>query len=393
MSKLKVAIYHNLPTGGAKRALFELVKNTNNSVGYDVYTPYEDNEDYMPLNDLVENVFTLQKQRKTFNRFAKNIFMSDVLFMNRYEKRVAEEINSKDYDLVFVHHSVELQSPTILRYIKHKKLYYMQEPRRVDYEYLLKKTSYRHSAISWLLSIPRRKFTRSMDSKNVHFADSIICNSYYSLESIIRAYGVVPRVNYLGVDTNTFRLGASIKKTNSLLCVGALDSFKQQMLLLESIKLLDLSNKPKIIFVYDRFSDTYKQQLIDFAKQNSIDLELRMRVTDAELAKIYRQVAATVCVASLEPFGFTPLESIACGTPAIAIKEGGYRETVTDGKNGLLVDRDKAEIAKAIKKVLDGTVKFDTTAEMFKYVENDWSWKSAASKLLTNYELIHEKNR
>ena len=50
----------------------------------------------------------------------------------------------------------------------------------------------------------------------------------------------------------------------------------------------------------------------------------------------------------LEPFGFAPLEANACGLPVIAVAEGGVRETVTDGLNGLLVEYDVNEMARAI---------------------------------------------
>ena len=39
----------------------------------------------------------------------------------------------------------------------------------------------------------------------------------------------------------------------------------------------------------------------------------------------------------LEPFGLAPLEACACGTPVVAIAEGGVRETIVDGKNGRVV--------------------------------------------------------
>ena len=37
----------------------------------------------------------------------------------------------------------------------------------------------------------------------------------------------------------------------------------------------------------------------------------------------------------LEPLGLAPLEAMSFGLPVVAIKEGGLRETVIDGYNGL----------------------------------------------------------
>ena len=37
----------------------------------------------------------------------------------------------------------------------------------------------------------------------------------------------------------------------------------------------------------------------------------------------------------IEDFGIFPVESMSCGTPVLALKKGGYTESVVDGKNGI----------------------------------------------------------
>jgi glycosyltransferase involved in cell wall biosynthesis len=59
-----------------------------------------------------------------------------------------------------------------------------------------------------------------------------------------------------------------------------------------------------------------------------------------------------VCAAELEPIGFTPLEAMACGTPVVAVREGGYKETVVDGHNGRLLERDADCLGAAIAALL-----------------------------------------
>lgn len=51
-----------------------------------------------------------------------------------------------------------------------------------------------------------------------------------------------------------------------------------------------------------------------------------------------------------EPFGLVVVESMACGTPVIAYKEGSMPELIRDGKTGFLVDTQEEMIA-ALKKI------------------------------------------
>lgn len=56
-----------------------------------------------------------------------------------------------------------------------------------------------------------------------------------------------------------------------------------------------------------------------------------------ELADYYRAADLFVTTPWYEPFGITPLEAMACGTPVIGSDVGGIRFTVRDGETGRLV--------------------------------------------------------
>ena len=60
------------------------------------------------------------------------------------------------------------------------------------------------------------------------------------------------------------------------------------------------------------------------------------RVTDDELARLYAGAKAFLALATDEDFGMTPVEAMAAGTPVIAFAGGGYKESVIDGKTGVL---------------------------------------------------------
>jgi glycosyltransferase involved in cell wall biosynthesis len=59
------------------------------------------------------------------------------------------------------------------------------------------------------------------------------------------------------------------------------------------------------------------------------------RVPDEEVADILSEAKAVVCCAD-EDFGIVPVEAQAAGVPVIAYGVGGHRESVEDGRHGVL---------------------------------------------------------
>ncbi|GAA3664854.1 glycosyltransferase [Microbacterium marinilacus] len=73
-------------------------------------------------------------------------------------------------------------------------------------------------------------------------------------------------------------------------------------------------------------------------------------VTDARLRWLYRHASALVA-ASYEDYGLAPLEAGAFGRPAIALRDGGFLDTVREGVSGVFFDTPEAEpIARAIER-------------------------------------------
>ena len=65
-------------------------------------------------------------------------------------------------------------------------------------------------------------------------------------------------------------------------------------------------------------------------------------VSDAQLRWAYRHAVALVAP-SIEDFGLTPLEAGAFAKPTLALRGGGYLDTVAEGVNGLFFDRPDAD--------------------------------------------------
>lgn len=75
-------------------------------------------------------------------------------------------------------------------------------------------------------------------------------------------------------------------------------------------------------------------------------------VSDAQLRWAYAHADALVA-ASYEDFGITPLEASAWGVPTVALRGGGYLDTIREGVNGTFVDEaDPEALAVGIRRAL-----------------------------------------
>lgn len=80
-------------------------------------------------------------------------------------------------------------------------------------------------------------------------------------------------------------------------------------------------------------------------------------VSDATLRWLYANCSGLVAV-SHEDFGLTPLEANAFGKPALALRAGGYLDTVVEGRSGVFVEAaTPKDIATGIERLR--TVRFD----------------------------------
>ena len=77
------------------------------------------------------------------------------------------------------------------------------------------------------------------------------------------------------------------------------------------------------------------------------DVVFGQDLTDAQLRWAYAHATALIA-ASHEDFGITPLEASAWGVPTVALRAGGYLDTIVEGVNGVFVE------APTVEAVTDG---------------------------------------
>ena len=72
---------------------------------------------------------------------------------------------------------------------------------------------------------------------------------------------------------------------------------------------------------------------------------------ESVLIDYYSRCRGLVTTAMDEDFGLTVVEAMASGKPVIAVGEGGYLESVLDGKTGVLIGCKEGDIVKAVKMI------------------------------------------
>lgn len=91
-----------------------------------------------------------------------------------------------------------------------------------------------------------------------------------------------------------------------------------------------------------------------------------------------------------EPFGITPLESMACGTPVLGSNVGGIKSTVIDGKTGFLVPpNNPAVLAQRIIELLSSNTLMTYFKEnAIRHVNENLTWMKATHLTANMYERI-----
>lgn len=222
--------------------------------------------------------------------------------------------------------------------------YYCLEPHRGLYEDVLHRTiegTPKRSLFltSLLLGKQRRrdqKFVSRLDKmKNV----SISGNSAWIQKRISEVYGIesqvlLPTVN-LAVWNNHNSENDPATIGDYVVTIGAASHVKGTWQTIEMLAGTGIS------LALVGGGDGYDlARLRERAEQLDVKVDIQPRLSQDDLVTLVQQALAVVSLAYDEPFGLTPIEAQAAGTPALMVDEGGFQYTVEDGVSGRLLPRD-----------------------------------------------------
>lgn len=286
-----------------------------------------------------------------------------VAAMDAHCRRCAEAIDRGGFDVLFANSCQFFRTTSIGRFATTPTVLYLGEPYRRLYE---------ASPRPWWLAPPRHAGRgRGLANVRAAFTDvrrlrnwriqareevdnaaaftRILTNSYFSRESILRAYGLDSTVCYLGIDAEHF-VHRHLPREDFLVGLGSITREKNIRLAIDAVGAV-APPRPKLVWIANIQDSTLLAEMTDLARSREVVFEPMIRISEALVLDILNRATAMLYAPRLEPFGLAPLEANACGLPVIAVAEAGVRESIVDQVNGLLVEHDPHAMAAAIDRL------------------------------------------
>jgi glycosyltransferase involved in cell wall biosynthesis len=172
-----------------------------------------------------------------------------------------------------------------------------------------------------LFQLPLRTFSAPLFLRvleHIKNFDFVLANSKYTGEILHYFTGIYPKVIYQPIDTDLFKPERRVEGEKYMLSYGD----GSDISILEDIaKHYPVKNMGRS---YVRYAE-------NVGWISSIET----------LRRLYSNAYITIFPQTEEPFGFIPVESMACGTPVLAYNFQGPSETISDGETGWLVETPK----------------------------------------------------
>lgn len=395
---MRIAVWHNLPSGGGKRALYNHIKALKEKGHYlESWTTDFASQDYLPLSELIQehikpitsNLDEINNIKSSLNRFKLTIRL-----LKNHSRNCSEEIERKGFEIVFANSCGLTYIPFIGLYSKIPSVVYLGEPNRRLYEAsengnIWEFPSYKlniRGINRYRKDLLRTYLYRMQVQEEVNGAKSyskVLVNSLFSRESIKRAYGIDSTVCYLGIDEKSFHINKAFSKEPYVVGMGRISQAKNVETAIHVISIIPQEHRPQLKWISNGFATEYYNTILALAKTLNVDFTPLININDEELSGVLSQAAVMIYTSHLEPFGLAPIEANLCGTSVVAIAEGGVRESIRPPVNGILINGyNPEEMANAILKfVSDMDYAKHMGQRAREHVLKFWSWDQMADNI------------
>ncbi len=385
---MRIGLFHDLPSGGAKRSLRELVKRLAPHHRIDLYRLATADEQFCDLRPFTTpgRVFPFAPRRlfrSPLGRLNQLQRWRDLRDLVRQGRSIAATLDAGGYDALFVDASMWTQAPPLLCFTATPSLYNFHEPPRALYE----EGWHDRSGSRWHRALDRvdpfialyRAAARRLDREATRAATRVLVNSAFTQRTVREIYGIASSVTERGVDSDQFRPRPDLTRRREVLSVGALQPNKGFEFLIDSVARIPSHARPPLRLIGNAERSGHRAALSRLAAAHGVALTIERDVPDELLAQRYAEAALFVYAPHREPLGLAPVEAMSCGTPVVAVAEGGVMETVVADVTGRLVARDASEFGEAVAALLaDPAARLRLGANARQLVVERWSWDRSA---------------
>lgn len=398
---VKVAVFHDLPPGGGLRLARDFcrgLKAKGHRIELHVLSGTDDG--LFAIAPHSSRVLRYRPPRcvepfpgmRPYVAWRSAELARRILFLcslGQRHRAIARAIDGEGYDLAFVQSCRHTQAPWLLRFLRAPTAYFANEPLRVVYDAAPDEPPRARGTIParwserWGRSARaiERELLERIDRKNVAGASCLLTSSRHTRERLSQCYGLQAKLCPPGVDLDLFR-PAGVERRNQVVSVGSIWPHKNHRLTIEALGLVEPALRPELVLVSPDGSAEHLEELRILAAEADVRLVVRTNVPEEALIRAYRQSLALVYVARSEPFGLAAVEAMACGTPVVAVEEGGLPESVLDGETGLLIRPEASECAAAIRRLVqDPDLRKRLGLQARAHVERRWGFETSIDRL------------
>lgn len=355
MKKLKIAVWHNLPSGGGKRQLYYHVKGLIERGHYvESWCPDTADQKFLPLGNLLkEHIIPLALVKDCYFNTIKSYSQVRELIdvFEAHSRACAEQINAGDFDVLYANACIFFRTASIAQYVNLPSAIYLGEPYRWFYEAMpelawIAPFSFKNLSINSLKEFVHNQLrvsgVRLQANTELQYArafDRILVNSVYSRESVLRAYNLDAKVCYLGIDADYYHPTGEPKE-NIVVGLGTIYHAKGVDRAIRAVGTIPPEIRPTLVWIGNGALPGDLHEYECLSQKLNVQFVTKVNIPDSEVISLLSRATAMLYTSRLEPFGLAPLEANACGTVVVGIAEGGVKESICDGVNGFLVPDD-----------------------------------------------------
>lgn len=393
---MRIAIYHNLPSGGAKRHTAEqarqLAARGHELVEFCLATaevercplapfvaarrvfPFAPSEPAARIPGVTPYVHLLQG-------------LALLRDLDRVQRQVANAIDQGGFDVALVQDCRLAMNPHILRHLATPSAFFchhgfehwdVSEPPVAGVQ-----TVRQHAARRWYA--PARRLwsaaQQRSERRNAAAAGVLLAASRFAGGEMQRRYGRPATVVGGGVDCDCFR-PAQEPPGDYVLSVGELTPRKQHGFLVAALAQLAPVRRPRLVIAANHIDPVEAASVRTAATAAGVALEVETITDDRALVRRYQRARAFLYAPRGEMLGLACLEAMSCGVPVVAVGEGGVPEVVVDGETGWLVERDPRAFADRLAALLADPHRRTTMgAAAATHVRSAWTWAAVGDRL------------